>query len=109
MVWSRAAGQVFGVSASTAIRLAVSVRQIGSLSPKRQGRVPGMAGKLAPHRAFLLEIVAAEPDNTLAELGRALADTHGVTVAPPSIRWALVRGGLSNKKARSRRNASAPP
>lgn len=64
----RAAGQVFGVSASTAVRLAAAVRETGSLAPKRQGRAPGTAGKLAPHKAFLAEIVAAEPDITLAEL-----------------------------------------
>lgn len=103
----RAAGRVFGVSASTAIRLAASVRQTGSLAPKRQGRAPGTAGKLAPHRAFLAEIVAAEPDITLAELGRALADTHGVRVDLSSIHRALVRAGLSYKKRPDRAGTPA--
>lgn len=76
----RAAGRLFGVSASTAIRLVASHRARGSLQPKLQGRVPETAGKLAPHSTFLVEIVTAEPDITLAELARALADTHGLTV-----------------------------
>lgn len=103
----RAAGRLFGVSASTAIRLAAAVRQTGSLAPKRQGRAPGTAGKLAPHRAFLLEVVAAEPDITLAELARALADTHGVTVDLSSIHRALVRAGLSYKKRPDRAGTPA--
>ncbi len=86
------------MSASTAIRLEAEHRATGTLAPKRQGRAPGTAGKLAPHRAFLVEIVAAEPDITLAELARALTDTHGVTVDLSSIHRALVRAGLSHKK-----------
>ena len=64
----RAAAQVFGVSASTAVRLAAAHRDRGAITPKRQGRAAGTAGKLAPHMAFLIEIVRAEPDITLKEL-----------------------------------------
>ncbi len=101
----RAAGRVFGVSASTAIRLTAEHRTTGSLAPKRQGRSPGTAGKLAPHRAFLVEIVAAEPDITLAELARALQETCGVRVQLSSIHRALVRSGLSYKKRTDRAGA----
>lgn len=101
----RAAGRVFGVSASTAIRLAAEHRETGSLSPRRQGRAPGTAGKLAPHAAFLAEIVAAEPDITLTELACALAETHGLTVQLSSIHRALVRAGLSYKKRPDRAGA----
>ena len=94
----RAAGRVFGVSASTAIRLAAEHRNTGSLAPQRQGRAPGTAGKLVSHTAFLVEIVVAEPDITLVELARALAGTHGLTVQLSSIHRALVRAGLSYKK-----------
>ena len=94
----RAAGRVFGVSASTAIRLAAGVRDKGSLAPQAQGHAAGTAGKLAPHKSFLVEIVAAEPDITLAELARALADTYGLMVQLSSIHRALVRAGLSYKK-----------
>lgn len=64
----RAAAQVFGVSASTAVRLAAAHRDRGAITPKRQGRAAGTAGKLAPHMTFLTEIVWAEPDITLKEL-----------------------------------------
>ena len=103
----RAAGRVFGVSASTAIRLAAGVRDRGSLAPLVQGHAAGTAGKLAPHKGLLLEIVAAEPDITLAELARALADTFGVKVQLSSIHRALVRAVLSYKKRPDRAGAWA--
>lgn len=104
----RAAGRMFGVSASTAVRLAADHRDRGDVSPKRQGRAPGTVGKLAPHRDFLIEIVRAEPDITLRELAGALEDTHGVTVQLSSIHRALVRAGLSYKKRADRPGTSAP-
>ena len=102
---ARAAGRAFGVSASTAVRLVAEHRRTGSLAPKRQGRAPGTAGKLAPHLAFLVEIVGAEPDITLAELARALAGTHGLRVELSSIHRALVRAGLTYKKRADRAGA----
>ena len=93
----RAAARVFAVSASTAVRLA-ALRERGDVSPKAQGRAPGTAGKLAAHRAFLLEIVRAEPDITLKELAGALAEAHGVRVQLSSLHRALRRAGTSYKK-----------
>ena len=63
----RAAAPVFAVSASTTVRLPTAQRRCGDVSPKPQGRAPGMAGKLAGQSAFLLEIVRTEPDFTLKE------------------------------------------
>ncbi len=103
----RAAARVFGVSASTAIRLAADHRDRGAIAPKRQGRAPGTAGKLAPHRAFLVEIVRSEPDITLKELAGALEQTHGVSVQLSSIHRALVRAGFSYKKRPDRAGAYA--
>ena len=106
----RAAAQVFVVSASTAVRLSAAHRDRGAITPKRQGRAPGMAGKLAPHRAFLIKIVRAEPDITPKELAsptglepraqrRATAEeTYGVLVQLSSIHRALIRAGFSYKK-----------
>ena len=76
----RAAARIFGVSASTAVRLAAEHRGRGAITSKRQGRAPGTAGKLAPHMTFLAGIVRAEPDITLKELAGALEETHGVSV-----------------------------
>ncbi len=105
----RAAARVFGVSPSTAVRLAAAFRDKGSIAPKAQGRASGTAGKLAPHVLFLVEIVAAEPDITLRELSGALVATHGLRVDLSSIHRALDRAGLSYEKRSDRvRCGSAP-
>jgi len=101
----RAAARVFGVSASTAVRLAGQQRVQGHIAPKPQGRAPGTAGKLAAHKAFLLEVVRAEPDITLRELAGALAEAHGVKVQLSSLHRALRRAGYSYKKRTDRGRA----
>lgn len=102
---ARAAGRVFGVSPATAVRLAAAHRASGSVGAKPQGRVPGTAGKLAPHRDFLVRTVRADPDMTLHELAVALKETCGVEAHISSIQRALVRAGLSYKKRPDRRGA----
>ena len=94
----RAAGRVFGVGASTVVRLVASQSRTGSLAPKPQGRAPGTSGKLASHIGFLTGMVGAEPDITLQELADALVQSHGVTVQLSSIHRALRRAGLTYKK-----------
>jgi hypothetical protein len=54
----RAAARHFGVSASTAVRIAARLAERGTLEPRRIGRPPGR-GKLAPYVDFLVEIVEA--------------------------------------------------
>ncbi len=95
---ARAAGRVYGVSASTAVRLVSTRRRTGSVTPMRQGRAPGTVGKLAPHMDFLLEVVQSDPDITLCELAGALAEVSGVQVNLSSIHRALIRAGYSYKK-----------
>jgi len=95
---AREAARVFGVSASTAIRLVSAQRGDGNLMPKRQGRAPGTAGKLAPHQDFLVARVKSEPDITLRELAVALEDAVGLRVDLSSIHRALDRAGFSYKK-----------
>jgi transposase len=101
----RAAARLFGVSASTAVRLLRARRTGEDVAPRRQGRAPGTAGKLAAHRAFLLEIVRAEPDITLKELAGALLEAHGVKVQLSSLHRALRRAGYSYKKRTGRGRA----
>ena len=101
----RAAARVFGVSASTAVRLAAAQRLQGHVAPKPQGRAPGTAGKLAAHHVFLLELVRAEPDITLKELAGALAEAHGIRVQLSSVHRALRRAGYSYKKRTDRDRA----
>ena len=95
---ARAAAGVFGVSASTAVRLAAAQRRDGNLAPKAQGRAPGTAGKLAAHMDFLIGQVKSVPDITLQELADALKEARGVEVQLSSIHRALVRAGYSYKK-----------
>ena len=101
----RAARRLFGVSTSTAVRIAPQHRSGGSFSVKPQGRPPGRFGKLAPHMDFLTEIVRAEPDITLAELSNALQDTFGLRVHILSIHHALQRAGFSYRKSAHRDGA----
>ena len=95
---ARAAAGLFGVSASTAVRLAAAQRRDGSVAPKAQGRAPGTTGKLAAHMDFLLDRVKSEPDITLQELADALSEARGVEVQLSSIHRALIRAGYSYKK-----------
>ena len=96
---------MFGVSASTAVRLAAAQRWLGHVAPEPQGRVAGTAGKLAAHTAFLLEVVRAEPDITLRELAGALAEAHGMKVQLSLLHRALRRAGHSYKKGADRGRA----
>src|SRR3546814_10733614 len=57
---ARAAAGVFGVSPSTAVRLAAAQRDHGSVATKPKGRAPGTAGKLTAHIAFLLARMNSE-------------------------------------------------
>lgn len=95
---ARAAAGVFGVSPSTAVRLAAARRRDGNVAPKPQGRAPGTAGKLAAHMGFLIERVECKPDITLQELANVLSEAHGVEVQLSSIHRALIRAGYSYKK-----------
>jgi transposase len=95
----REAGRRFGVSASTAVRIAASEAVRGSLAPRKQGRPPGR-GKLAAYVDFLVELVEAVPDITMPELARALEAEHGVKAHPSSISRALIRAGMTYKKSR---------
>ncbi len=95
---ARAAGRLFGVSASTAVRLVASSRSGAPLAAGPQGRVAGTAGKLVAHRAFLVEVVQAEPDMTLRELAGALLAAEGVRAHVSSLHRALKAAGYAYKK-----------
>ena len=96
----RAAARHFRISASSAVRIAASQAERGTLEPRKQGRPPGQ-GKLAAHVGFLAEAVEAVPDITLAELAAALEREHEVRAHSASISRVLTRAGLTYKKSRS--------
>jgi transposase len=104
----RAAARHFRISVSSAVRIAASQAERGTLEPRKLGRPPGR-GKLARYVDFLVEVVEAVPDITLDELASALFDAHGVRAHPASISRVLTRARLTYKKSRSMlRNASGP-
>ena len=102
---ARAAGRLFGVSASTAVRLVAAARSGASLRARPQGRVAGTAGKLVAHRAFLVEVVQAEPDITLRELAGTLLAAEGVRANVSSLHRALKAAGYAYKKRPDRGRA----
>ncbi len=95
---ARAAGRVFGVSASTAVRLVAGWRSRATLAARPQGRAAGTVGKLAAHRAFLVEVVRAEPDITLRELAGVLLEAEGVRANFSSLHRVLKASGYAYKK-----------
>jgi len=100
----------FGVSPSCTVKLVTRVDRTGSAEPARQGRPHG-SGKLAPHQAFLIARVEAQPDITMPELAGALEAERGVVARPASLSRVLCKAGFTYKKtadglgARTRRRA----
>lgn len=95
----RAAASRLRISAATGSRWGRAIRQRGRAIPLKQGRPTGR-GKLAPHQAFIEELIAQDPDITLYELRDALAMAEGVQVHHSSIAALLKRLGFSYKKNR---------
>jgi len=88
----RAAARRFRVSASSAIRW---VEEHGNVPRQRRpvGRSP-----LDGHAAWLLALIAAEPDLTLAEVVRRIFDELGVATTDSSVSRFFARHGISFKK-----------
>ena len=101
----RQAAARFKVSASSAIRWTALEQEMGSVAPRPRGgksRSP-----LEPHAAWLLDLVACEPDLTLAELERRIADEVGLTITERSIRRFFDRHRITLKKSRARGRAGS--
>lgn len=91
----RSAALRFGVSPSSAIKWMERWRSRGDVSPgSSRGRI---RSPLHPHRSWLLGLVAAQPDLTLAEIQHRLAG-RGVTVGLGSIWRFFAREGIRFKK-----------
>ena len=94
----RAAAARLKLSAATGVRWLRRMQEQGSLAPAVQGRPRGH-GKLAPHRAFLEELIGQDGDITLPELAGALEAAMGVTAHPASIGRFLRKLGYTYKKS----------
>jgi transposase len=97
------AAALFSVGVSSVIRWVQRHRQTGSLSAKPMGghRRPLVAGE---HRDWLLARIAAQPDVTLEEMRRELAD-RGLKVGYGSVWRFCEREKLTFKKNAARHPA----
>ena len=102
---TREAGRVLDVSASTAIRWIERWTTTGSVEAK-----PGTGHTRSPlekHRQWLLDLVAAEPDLTLDEIGVRLRSNKKLRAATSSVWRFYERHGISFKKNTARRRAGS--
>jgi transposase len=103
---AREAGRLLDVSASTAIRWIDRWTTTGSVEAK-----PGTGHTRSPlekHRQWLLDLVAAEPDLTLEEIGARLGSKKKLKTATSSVWRFYERHGISFKKNTARRRAGSP-
>jgi transposase len=99
----RQAALRFGVSASSAIRWCVLARTRGDVRPGPLGG-DRRSGCIEGHAAFILGLVAAKPDITLAELRSALAEL-GAVVGMASLWRFFDRRKITLKKSRRTRTS----
>jgi transposase len=101
----RQAAQRYRVSPSSAVRWKGLHDATGSVSPRPRG------GKsrslLEPHKDWLLDLVAREPDLTLQEQERRILEGLGLVTSERSIRRFFKRHGISFKKNSARRRTGA--
>ena len=101
----RGAAGIFGVSASCAVKLLWRWRETGSVSPAKLGAPT--RSKLDPVADWLLALVKAETDLTLAEIRSRLAQEKSLS-ASIGLLWAFFeRHDISFKKNGARQRAGA--
>ena len=100
----RKAAARFKVSPASAIRWTELEARTGSISVRpRFGRV----SPLEPHADWLLDLVAKEPDLTLAEIEQRLLGGLGLAITERSVRRFFKRHAISYKKNAARLRADA--
>jgi transposase len=92
---ARQAAERFGIGVATAI---VWVRRAheGERSARKQGQPK--RSKLDPHREFLMALIEAEPDITIAEMQERLRSEAGIAASVGTVWTFLDRAGLTFKK-----------
>ncbi len=103
---ARQAARLLNVGASTAIRWIERWTTTGSLDAK-----PGTGHSRSPldqHRQWLLELVAAEPDLTLKEIGARLRRELKLKSGTTSIWRFYERHDITFKKNSARRRTGSP-
>ena len=95
---TREAARRFRIGVATAGAWYRRYRETGETEARKQGQPSG--SKLDAHEAFILGLIEAVPDITLAEIGERLAAEHGVQAAPSTVWLFLDRCGITFKKRR---------
>jgi len=95
---TREAARRFKVGIATSGRWYRRYRETGETVARKQGQ-PSRS-KLDPHEAFILGLIEARPDITLAEIGERLAEDHGVRAVPSTVWMFLAKRGITYKKRR---------
>lgn len=93
---ARAAAERFGVGVATAIVWTRRARETGERSARKQGQPK--RSKLDPHRNYLLGLIKAKPDITIAEMQEQLRTEAGIEASVGTIWTFLDRAGLTFKK-----------
>jgi len=101
----RSAARRFGVSEASAIKWVQRYERAG------ERRCVGTGGhrpsKVKPQRDWLLAVIGAEPDITLAALALRLASERGVKVDTGMLSRFFTQEGISFKKKRAARRAGS--
>ncbi len=95
----RAAAIRFGVGESSAIRWVGRYRKTGRRGPVGTGG--HRPSKLNPHRAWLLDVLEAEPDITLEALSKRFLIECGVKATTGMLSYFYIGEGISFKKKHS--------
>ncbi len=101
----RAAAARYRVSDATAVRW-LQAWSRGRRTPLAQGG--DRRSRLPAHRDWLLALIAAEDDLTLAAVAERLFAAHGVKADAPMLSRFYVGQGISFKKKRVRLRAASP-
>ena len=104
---TRKAARRFRIGISTAGTWYRRYRATGEMAARKQGQ-PSRS-KLDAHEAFILGLIEAAPDITLAEIGERLAAERGVRAAPSTVWLFLDRRGITFKKRRRTHQSSSVP
>jgi len=97
-VSTREAARRFRIGISTAGSWYRRYRATGEMEARKQGQ-PSRS-KLDPHGDYIVGLIEATPDITLAEIGERLVAERGVRAAPSTVWLFLDRRGITFKKRR---------
>ena len=102
----RAAANRFGIAVSTAIKWVQVWYRTGSYQPRAQGG-DKRSQRIEAHAEEILALIEETPDMTLAEIAAHLKNEPGLRVSQSTVWRFFDRRGITFKKNRSRRRATA--